>query len=211
MVKMVEVIVRDPDGRVVKRVAVNEDLFNHVLEKIKERPLDLATVWFLRILSAIFQPIAAGGTASASFVDSTGTSRSHNVKQPLYMVVGSSCYPANNFFSTYSCNSRLWVSYGSSSVAPTRSDYKLGNKLGEGLAGVAVDETGGTVTISASFTMTADTVIYEVGLEWEAQVGGGGTASVVCGRVLLDRTVFPNGITVLANQTITIVYRFFFP
>jgi hypothetical protein len=147
----------------------------------------------------------------ASFTDTGGTSRSQYLKEPLYIIIGTSYYPADNFLSTLVCSNRLWIGYGNSSTPPTRTDYKLGNKLGEGLAGVTVDETNGIITISASFTMTANTVIYEVGLEWEAQVGGGAGGSIVCGRVLLDRTVFPDGITVLANQTITVVYRFFFP
>ena len=72
---------------------------------------------------------------------------------------------------------------------------------------ITADEVQGTLTISASFTMNVDTIIYEVGLEWEGTVSGGD----VCNRVLLDRTVFPNGIAVSANQTITIVYRFLLP
>jgi hypothetical protein len=79
--------------------------------------------------------------------------------------------------------------------------------LAEGLASVSPDEYQGTLTISASFTMNANTIIYEVGLEWEGTI----SACMVCGRVLLDRTAFPNGITVLAGQTITIIYRFLFP
>jgi hypothetical protein len=199
MVKMVEVIVTDRDGRVVNRVAVNEDLFNYVLEKVKDKPLDLTTVWFLRIMRGIFGATPFSGAWSETFTDTGGTSRTQLIK----CSVGS----YSIFFNTNTCNNRLWVGYGSSSTPPTRTDYKLGSKLGEGVAGVTADETQATVTISASFTMSADTTIYEVGLEWEATVAGNTT----CGRVLLDRTVFPDGITVLAGQTITIVYRFFFP
>jgi len=199
MVKMVEVIVTDIDGRVVSRVAVNEDLFNYVLERARERPLDLTTVWFLRIVRGLFGATPGGGNWSETFTDTGGTSRTQYIKSN---VGGNSI-----FFNTYGCNNRLWIGYGSSSASPTRTDYKLGSKLGEGVAGVTADETQATVTISASFTMGADTTIYEVGLEWEATVAGYDT----CGRVLLDRTVFPDGILVKAGQTITIVYRFFFP
>jgi len=203
MVKMVEVIVTDIDGRVVNRVAVNEDLFNYVLEKVKEKPLDLTTVWFLRIMRGIFGSTPASGTWSETFTDTSGTSRTQAIKRNT----GSSVGADEVFFNTYYCNNRLWIGYGSSPAAPTRTDYKLGSKLGEGLAGVTADETQGTLTISASFTMSVDTTIYEVGLEWEACVTGYNG----CGRVLLDRTVFPNGIAVSANQTLTIVYRFIFP
>jgi hypothetical protein len=199
LVKMVEVVVTDRDGRVVNHVAVNEELFNYVLERVKEKPLDLATAWFLRIMRAIFAPVTPRGYVSEAFTDTGGTSRSQLFKRDL----GSTPL----FFETTACNNRLWIGYGSSSAPPTRTDFRLGSKLGEGLVGVVADEYQGTLTISASFTMGADTTIYEVGLEWEATV----SAHNVCGRVLLDRTVFPDGILVRAGQTITIVYRFFFP
>jgi hypothetical protein len=196
---MVEVVVTDRDGRVIRRVAVNEDLFNYVLERGKENNLDTATAWFLRIMRGLFGPTITSGSWSETFTDTGGTSRTQTIK------LGSTGFTAFNC--TYTCSNRLWISYGSSSVAPTRTDYKLGSKLSEGVAGVTTDETHGTVTISASFTMSANTTIYEVGLEWEMAVSSYG----VCGRVLLDRTVFPDGITVLAGQTITIIYRFLFP
>jgi hypothetical protein len=196
---MVEVIVTDRSGKIIKRVAVNEDLFNYVLERSRYS-MDLTTAWFLRILRALFAATGAGGNLSASFTDLYGTSRSQNIKGNMGTI---------NYYllNTYSCNNMLWISYGNSSTAPTRTDYKLGNKLGEGVTGVTVDETQATLTISASFTMSADTTIYEVGLEWEACVATYPT----CGRLLLDRTVFPNGITVSAGQTLTVVYRFLFP
>jgi hypothetical protein len=199
MVKMVEVIVTDRDGRVVNRVAVNEDLFNYVLERVRENQLDLATLWFLRIMRGIFGATPATGSWYESFTDIGGTSRSQAIKGN----VGGNVM----FFNTYGCANRLWISYGSSSTPPTRTDFRLGSKLGEGVAGVTADERQGTVTLSASFTMSTDTTIYEVGLEWEGTVH----STAVCGRVLLDRTVFPDGILVRAGQTITVVYRFFFP
>jgi hypothetical protein len=204
---MVEVIVRDPDGRVVRRVAVNEELFNEVLKRrIEKNDNDMTTVWFLRILFAILGPVAVSGMSRATYTDTGGTARTQNFKMVMYPYYSSS--PAlSDFFNTGYCNNRLWIGCGNSSTAPTRSDYKLGNKLTEGLAGVTADESQFTLTISASFTMSANTVVYEVGLEWEGVVEGSG----VCGRVLLDRTVFPDGIAVSAGQTLTIVYRFIFP
>ena len=199
MVKMVEVIVADRDGRIIKRVVVNEDVFNYVLEKTRES-FDMATAWFLRIMGAIFSPVVAGGNLSVTFTDTNGTSRTQGLKINMGSTI-------NDFFNTGYCNNRLWIGYGSSNTPPTRTDYKLNNKLGEGIASITVDETQGTITISASFTMPADTTVYEVGLEWEACVYSAGG----CGRVLLDRTVFPNGITVSADQILTIVYRFIFP
>jgi hypothetical protein len=196
---MVEVIVRDPDGRVVRRVAVNEELFNHVSEKVKENPLDLTTVWFLRILRGIFGSTTVGGSWSETYASTGGSVVTQNIKAG----VGTHAL----FFNTASCSNRLWIGYGSSVEAPTRSDFRLGSKMGEGVAGVTADETQGTLTIFASFTMSVNTTVYEVGLEWEATIVGGNG----CGRVLLDRTVFPDGIAVLAGQTLSIVYRFLFP
>jgi hypothetical protein len=207
MVKMVEVIVRDPDGRVVKRVAHNEDLFNEVLRRVREgKDNDMVTVWFMRILFATLAPVSAGGSSSTTYTDTGGTTRTQNFKRPMFDYSQTSPN-LPDFFNTGFCNNRLWIGCGSSSTAPTRSDYKLGSKLAEGLAGVTLDETQATLTISASFTMSADTVVYEVGLEWEGTVA----SYNVCGRVLLDRTVFPNGIAVSAGQTLTVVYRFIFP
>jgi hypothetical protein len=207
MVKMIEVIVRDRNGEVVKRVAVNEDLFNELLKRRMEKSdNDMTTVWFLRMLLAIFGPTPISGTISATYVDTGGSSRTQNFKQVMYPY--SALSPIlSNFFNTGYCSNKLWIGYGSDRTAPSRSDYKLDSKLAEGLAGVSADEYQGTLTISASFSMNVDTIIYEVGLEWEGTIA----SYNVCGRVLLDRTVFPDGITALAGQTITIVYRFMFP
>jgi hypothetical protein len=197
---MVEVIVTDRDGGVVKRIAVNEELFNYVLEKTRENPLDLATVWFMRIMRGVFGPTPVSGSWSETFVDTSGTSRTQNLKRDT----GAASPGDYIFFNTNSCSNRLWIGYGSSSVDPTRSDYRLGSKTAEGVAGVVADEIQGTLTISASFTMGTDTVVYEVGLEWEGCVASNAT----CGRFLIDRTVFPGGLTVAAGQTLTVVYRF---
>jgi hypothetical protein len=207
MVKMVELLVTDAEGRVLNRVAVNEELFNEVLRRVGEgKGSDMATAWFLAVLQAILGPTTAGGTTSASYTDTSGAARTQNFKNVLYGYYTTSP-TAVNFFNTGTCNNRLWIGYGTSSTPPTRSDYKLGNKLGEGITSISVDESQGVLTISASFTFTTSTVVYEVGLEWEGTVASNAT----CGRVLLDRTVIPNGIPVAAGQTLTVVYRFIFP
>jgi hypothetical protein len=204
---MLEVVVRNPDGSVVRRVAVNEDLFNELLRRRNdENGADMGTAWFLRILQAIFAFAPLGSRSSASFVDTGGNSRTQVFKDLMYPPNNSSPF-ASNFFNTGSCANRLWIGYGNSSVSPTRSDYKLGNKLNEGVPSITVNEDAGVITISVSFTVSVDTTIYEVGLEWEGTV----SSYNVCGRVLLDRTVFSDGILVSAGQTVTFVYRFIFP
>jgi hypothetical protein len=192
---MVEVVVTDSDGRVVERVAVNEDLFWEYVKRIMAS-LDMGTRWGVRLLEAIFAPAGAGGTTTFTATDTGGTVRTQNIK----LSMGGRA----SFFETSTCPNRLWVGYGTDPTPPSPSDYKLGNKVAEGLAGVTGDDLQGTVTISASFTMTTDTTIYEIGLEWEGTVSGIST----CGRFLIDRTVFPGGLTVKAGQTLTVIYRF---
>jgi hypothetical protein len=193
---MVELIVTDGDGRVVGRVVYNEDLFWEYVRRVGASP-DRGTRWGVRIFEALFAPTGVGGTTTFTAVDTTGTSRTQNIKVSMGSGVSS-------FLNTYYCVNRLWVSYGTGTAPPTPDDYKLASKVAEGLAGVTGDDLQGTVTISASFTMTQDTTIYEVGLEWEGAVAGAST----CGRFLIDRTVFPEGLTVRAGQTLTVIYRF---
>jgi hypothetical protein len=204
---MLEVIVRNLDGSVVRRVALNEDLFDELLRRMDGKDgIDMGTVWFFRILQALFALTPVGVGSSASYVDTGGVSRTQNFKDVMFPY-GSSVATLSNFFNTGSCANRLWIGYGNGSTPPTRSDFKLGNKLDEGLASITVNESLGVITLSTSFTVSSDTTIYEVGLEWEATV----SSYDVCGRVLLDRTVFPDGIFVGAGQTVTFVYRFVFP
>jgi hypothetical protein len=193
---MVEAIVRDPDGRVVSRVAYNDDLFWEYVKRVSSNP-DRGTRWGVRLLEAVFAPAGTLGTTTFTAVDATGTTRTQNVK------VNMSTTPSS-FFNTYACPNRLWVSYGTDPTPPSPSDFRLGNKVAEGLAVATGDDLQGTLTISASFTMTQDTVIYEVGLEWEGCVAGVST----CGRFLIDRTVFPDGLVVRAGQTLTVIFRF---
>jgi hypothetical protein len=192
---MVEVVVTDRDGRVVKKVAYNDDLFWEYVKRIRDNP-DRGTRWGVRLLEAIFAPAGVGGTTSFTATDTGGTSRTQNVKF-------SSAGPSS-FLNTTTCANRLWVGYGTDPTPPSPSDYKLGNKIAEGLAIATGDDLQGTLTISASFTMTADTTIYEIGMEWEGAVAGYN----VCGRFLIDRTVFPDGLLVKAGQTLTVIYRF---
>jgi hypothetical protein len=191
---MVIIEVKDPDGRIVKRITINEDQFKIVQRLSRESENDLLTLWIYRILRGILAPVVAGTYNTETFTDSTGTARTQRFKSNVSTNV--------LFFNTNVCNNRLWISYGNNSTAPTRTDYKLGNKLGEAVASMSYDESARTLTFTAGFTLSANTTIYEVGLEWETCVESYGT----CGRVLLDRTVFPDGITVLAGQTFTVTY-----
>ena len=190
--KAVEVVVKDKDGSVVYKTGYNLDLYE---EYLKRNTNDLTTLWLRRLFIALFTPLTTGGATSFSFTDTTGTARTQYIKRDL------GTYPS--FFNLPPCNNRFWIAYGSSSTAPSPTDFRLGNKLGEGVATMTIDETAGIMTFSVSFTITTDITVYEVGLEWEGCVAGVAT----CGRFLVDRTVFPDGITVSAGQVLTIIYR----
>jgi hypothetical protein len=196
--KAVILEVRNPDGTLAKRVAVNEDLLKEYLERRKKHygdEQDLTTLWFFRILAALFATTQKSNTSMFSFTDETGTSRSQYVKCSFNIYL---------FFDTYNIPNYMVIAIGTDTTSPTRTDYKLGNKINEAVATVTVDETGFTITLSAAFTFASDTVIYEVGLLWHGCVA----ANNVQGRFLVDRTVFSNGISVAAGQTLSIAYVF---
>jgi hypothetical protein len=197
---MIELIVTDREGRVIRRVAINEDLFN---EALKRDSNDFSTAWFIRILRALFEPLSTSGVSNASFTDTTGTARTQDFKKPMYP--SNSTAPAlSDFLNTGYCYNRLWVSCGTGTTPPTRTDYKLESEVAEGVASLTVSEDIGIITVAGAFTFTADMVISEIGLKWEGVVSG----YSLCGKVLLDRTVLDTPITVPAGTTLTVVYRF---
>jgi hypothetical protein len=195
-----ELIILDGD-RVVRRIAVNEDLREEYLRRRAEGNGDMVTLWFFRLVAAIFEPVTAGTHGTPfSFVDVTGTSRSIRAKTATGTAV-----PTDELIwnTSGTANNRFWISVGTSNVSPLPSDFKLGSKVAEVLATRYVDESIMTITLSGGITFTTDTTIYEVGLEWECNVAGATTP----GRVLVDRTVFPDGIPVPAGRTLAVVYR----
>jgi hypothetical protein len=191
---MVVVEVRDPDGTLVKRVTANEEQFKLAQGLVSESGNDLLTLWIYRIIRGLLTPVPSGHNVSEPFTDITGTSRSPMLKR-VSDTLGA-------FWNTNICANRPWIAYGSSSAPPTRTDFRLGSKLGEAPTIMTHDESARTITFTAGWTLTADITIYEVGLEWEGAVLGHN----VCGRFLVDRTVFPGGIPVRAGQTLTISY-----
>jgi len=194
---VVEVI---DSNRVVKRVTANEELFNTALKLARENENDLLTLFIFRTIRALLTPTGVGQNATVTFNDTGGTSRTVNIK-------GSLSYVSGFFYNTVSCDNKFWISYGSDPTPPTRDDYKLKNKLGEGIASMTYDESSLTLTLTAGWTFSSSITIYEVGLEWEGCVSGSGG----CGRFLSDRTVFPGGISVGAGQTLSIAYKFVVP
>jgi len=189
---MIELLVKDKDGRIVNRVAVNEKILQLMNSKDN---MDYSTRWFIRLMYKIFEPVSGSGSNAISWTDITGASKTVLIKSSV---------SASVLWTTYVCNFRMWISVGTSSTPPTRDDFKLGNKIADGLASISVDETNGIITLSASFSFASDITIFEVGLELEAAIGG----QTACGRVLLDRTVISDGVSVLGGQTLSVVYKF---
>jgi hypothetical protein len=193
---MVELLIKDKDGRIVKRVAVNEREFNRYVKKMNSKDnMDYSTRWFIRFIGKIFEPAASGGKVSISFTDVGGTARTQNVKYN---------YSVDLIWSTYNGPVRPWITVGTGSTPPTRDDFKLGNKINEALASLTADETVGVISLSASFVFGSDTTIYEVGLEFECAV----LSYTTYNRILFDRTVISDGLTVPAGQTLSVVYKF---
>jgi len=188
---MVEICIKD------KCIELNKDLFEKALEIRKEmiNRGDLRTRWWIRFMIALFTPVSVGSMNTFSFTDTTGVSRTQNVKATL----GTNSV----FLNTSYCNNRFWISVGSDSTPPNVDNVSIRSKITEALASFSSDESNGVIVLSAGFQFASDTTIYEVGLEWEATLTGSST----CGRVLIDRSVISGGFTAPANTPITVTYR----
>ena len=180
-----------------KCIEIGKDLFEEALKIRSEmiRRGDLRTRWWVRFIGALFYPVTTRAGASFSYKDIDGTSRGQTVKGSLEVY---SC-----LLNTYSCSNRFWISVGSGDTPPTIDDYRLSSKIGDALASYALDDVNGIISLSAGFTFASDTVINEVGLEWEACL----SSYTGCGRILVDRTVLSSPFTAPANTPITVTYK----
>jgi hypothetical protein len=192
---MIEIIVTDKSGRVIERRAINEDLFNEYMRR-EEANRDYTTRWFLRMLFYLFKYTAKNGSETAPVTDTTGTARSIRMKYNTSDII---------FNNTSLADVGFYIGVGTGTTPPTRDDYKMENKIAEGVAGASVTEDAGIITLTAGFTWTTDVTISEIGLEW--YVNFSGSLPYNC-RVLCDRTVLSPPITVPAGTTLTVVYRF---
>jgi hypothetical protein len=193
---MIEIIVRDKDGRVIERREINRDLFEEYLKREAESR-DYATRWFLRLLFYLFKCTTVKGNESAPVTDTTGTARSIFMKKD----VGAT----GLFNNTYYADVGFYIAVGTGTAPPTRDDFRLASKIAEGVASVSVTEDDGVITLTAGFTWTTGQTISEIGLEWLVNWS---TTSPFNVRVLCDRTVLSPPITVPAGATLTVVYRF---
>ena len=190
-IHMVEICIKD------KCIEIGKDLFEKALEirKEMEKRGDLRTRWFIRFMAGLFTGIGKTGTASFSFTDTTGTSRTQGIKSNF----GSS----SSFLNAGNCENRLYIALGTSSTPSTIDDYKLGSKFAEAVSSIVVDDANGIIRLYATFTFSTDVTINEVGLEWSGTV----SSYDICGRFLVDRTVLPSPVSVPANTPTLVTYK----
>ena len=95
-----------------------------------------------------------------------------------------------------------YIGLGSGSTPASESDYKLESEITTIKADVVVNEPTYEIRASVSYTPTTDVTICEVGLYISACDSGG-----VLRRILVDRTVLPECITVTGGTTISVLYK----
>ena len=155
--------------------------------------VDLTTLWWLRILSALLVNIVKGAYYSVSYTDTTGTSRTQNI---LY---GGRSTEA---LSTGCGDHYTYIGFGSDPTPASDINYKLISELAVIPATVSVEETLFEIRIQAAYTPTTDVTVCEVGLYISACDSGGALR-----RILVDRTVLSPCIDVTAGSTISVLYK----
>jgi hypothetical protein len=176
-----------------KVASVGEDLFDMFIRLRQEKaPNDLGTDWFGRMLAALFKNDVKGSAPTFTALDTGGATRSITVKVSYsYAVL---------FNSTYNYDCGGYIGVGTSSLAPTKQDTALKAEVARNPASTNYTDGGDRVTVQASFTLTSDTNIYEVGLYWKEGYSGY--------IWLLDRTVLTSPVTFPANTPMIVAYIF---
>jgi hypothetical protein len=187
--KELVITVRRRDGRVeTRRVVVDEKVGGG-------QGGDLVTLWAFRLICCAFAVVPKGGTVSFDFVDLGGVSRRQQC-------IGSY---GNEVWSSACVDRAPYVGFGSSSVSPTRSDYKLLGELARVRGSYYVDESAFTCSIVGSWSPASDVSVCEVGL-YMLVCDNGGYARYV----LFDRSVLSPCVSVRAGDTISVSYVFRF-
>ncbi len=165
--------------------------------KIDSSDGDLFTIWILRMFYAMFSAVLIGGTVSFSAQDDTGVSRTFHFKRNMTPGVA-------HIFNTNSCPGGVRVRYGSSSISPARTDFKLVSEIFvDSNPRLVIDEDRGFVMVLSDVVFSSDTTICEVGLSLYGTVAG----ASICGEFLIDRTVFSPCRVIPANTPYTVRYR----
>ena len=183
--KEIVIVVKRKDGRVETRKVVVD----------KSGGGDLVTLWGFRLICCLFAKVPKGASVSFGFVDLGGTSRSQNCihERP------------REFFGSGCADRSPYIGFGSSDVAPSRSDSKLLGELARVDASYSVDETNFICSIGGSWVPASDVSVCEVGLYMFVCDSGG-----VARYVLFDRSVLSPCISVSAGSTISVLYVFRF-
>jgi hypothetical protein len=183
--KEIIVTVKRRDGRVeTRRVVVD-----------KAGGGDLVTLWGFRLICCLFARVARGSTFGFGFVDLGGTSRSQDCIHGRHReFLGSGCVDRSPY-----------IGFGSSSVAPSRTDSRLLSELARVVASYFVDEASFSCSIGGSWIPASDVTVCEVGL-YMLVCDSGGTARFV----LFDRSVLSPCVGVSAGDTISVAYTFRF-
>jgi len=188
--RMIEIWRLKPVPR--KVASVGGELFEEYLRKKKELyPNDLGTNWFGRMMAAFLKNTQQLAADSFTVTDETGTARTPIAK------VGVSSNITN---STYRYDAGCYIGVGTGTAAPTRSDYKLASEVARNPASATYTDGSNVVSVSATFALASDTVIWEVGLYWRDGYNGW--------IWLLDRTVLSSAVTFPANTPMTVAYNF---
>jgi len=153
------------------------------------------TRWFKRLVLGMLAPVVVKGMVSVTAVDSTGGERTFVVRRDI----GGWSW----FFDTYYCPNVLKVRIGSSSVTPTRGDFKLGSELAvDPTPYVSINWDEGVMVVEGRFAPTTDITVCEVGLSF----GGTVYAASTCGEVLIDRSVLPACRTIPKDNVYVVRY-----
>jgi hypothetical protein len=187
--KEILITVRRKDGRVeTYRVAVDRNVGG-------DYGSDLVTTWGFRLMCNLFALVPRGTTLSIDFVDLSGASwRYPYIVTDSLMIIGSGCVERAPY-----------IGFGASSIAPSRSDYKLISELVRVRGSHFVDESAFTCYVSGSWSPTSDVTVCEVGLYMLVCDSGG-----VARYVLFDRSVLDPCVSVRAGDTISVTYAFRF-
>jgi len=189
---MIEIWRMKPEPRKVTSVA--EDLFWKYLKEREERyRYDLGTDWFGRMMATLFNYVPSGYTDNFSFVDPSGTSRTKNVKTS----------PGNYtdmLVSTYNTDVGAFIGVGTGTNTPSKQDYKLTNEVTRQSAQGRYIDGSSYFSVFATFTLSTDTNITEVGLYYKT-----GYPSYY---ILLDHTLLSSPVLFPANTPMVVMYNF---
>ena len=188
--RKVEIWRMKPEPR--KVAAVGEELFEEYLRKKKETlSNDFGTNWFGRMMAVLLNNVPRGTYATFSVVDVTGASRTVEAKRSISYSL---------FNSTYSYDCGGYIGIGTGTTPPTRTDYRLESEVARLPASATFADGGDVVAVSATFTLTSDVYVTEVGLYLREGYNG-------C-IWLLDRSLLDAPVLFPTNTPMTVAYIF---